>query len=216
MMKPTSAWPVLAVAIAAGAGSACQWDRGDRGDDAGHDPLRGEPAQSADAGTFAAPIAAVPQSDTTSTEILALEAKVIGVFENAGPGVVNITNRSISYDFFMNAVPQEGSGSGFVYDGQGHTNDLAVLKVDASPDRLHVIPHGDSDSLQVGRFLVAIGNPFGLRPDAHDRGRELARAYHSEPDRALYRGNHSDRRRDQSRQLGRAAPGSDPSRFPWK
>jgi S1-C subfamily serine protease len=118
------------------------------------------------------------------------------VYETAGPGVVNITSRSISYDFFLRAMPQEGSGSGFVYDRQGHivtnfhviegagelfvtffdetrveagvvgvdpSNDLAVIKVDVSRDLLHVIPMGDSVNLKVGRFLVAIGNPFGLQ-----------------------------------------------------
>jgi len=50
----------------------------------------------------------------------ALEAQIIAVHETAGPSVVNITNRSIAYDMFMQPVPQEGSGSGFVYDDQGH------------------------------------------------------------------------------------------------
>ena len=49
-----------------------------------------------------------------------LEQQVMLVFENAGPGVVNITSRSISYDFFLRPIPQEGSGSGFVYDRRGH------------------------------------------------------------------------------------------------
>jgi len=50
----------------------------------------------------------------------ALEGQVEAVYELAGPAVVNITNRSYAYDFFFNPVPQEGSGSGFVYDVQGH------------------------------------------------------------------------------------------------
>ena len=49
-----------------------------------------------------------------------LEWQVMQVFERAGPGVVNITSRSISYDFFLRPIPQEGSGSGFVYDAAGH------------------------------------------------------------------------------------------------
>ena len=49
-----------------------------------------------------------------------LEDEIIQVYENVGLGVVNITNRSYGYDFFFNPVPQEGTGSGFVYDTEGH------------------------------------------------------------------------------------------------
>jgi S1-C subfamily serine protease len=49
-----------------------------------------------------------------------LEAQVIGVYGSAGPAVVNITTRAIGYDVFMRPVPQEGSGSGFLYDSRGH------------------------------------------------------------------------------------------------
>jgi S1-C subfamily serine protease len=52
--------------------------------------------------------------------VLALEEQVIAVHETGGPSVVNITNRSVAYDRYMQPVPQEGSGSGFVYDGEGH------------------------------------------------------------------------------------------------
>jgi S1-C subfamily serine protease len=52
--------------------------------------------------------------------IVALEGEVVGIYDSAGPGVVHITSRSYTYDFFFNPVPQEGTGSGFVYDTQGH------------------------------------------------------------------------------------------------
>jgi S1-C subfamily serine protease len=50
----------------------------------------------------------------------ALEEQVIAVYEAGGPSVVNITSLSVVYDMFMQPIPQEGSGSGFVYDAEGH------------------------------------------------------------------------------------------------
>jgi len=50
----------------------------------------------------------------------ALEAQVEAVYDLTGPAVVNITSRRYAYDFFMNPVPQEGTGSGFLYDTEGH------------------------------------------------------------------------------------------------
>jgi S1-C subfamily serine protease len=40
-------------------------------------------------------------------------------------------------------------------------SDLAVIRVDVPPADLHPLPMGDSDLLQVGQTVVAIGNPFG-------------------------------------------------------
>lgn len=57
-----------------------------------------------------------PPADT----ITDLETQVEAVYVAAGGAVVNISVTSISNDYFFNAVPQEGSGSGFVYDAQGY------------------------------------------------------------------------------------------------
>jgi len=40
--------------------------------------------------------------------------------------------------------------------------DLAVLHIEAPPERLHAIAVGSSGDLQVGQKVFAIGNPFGL------------------------------------------------------
>ncbi len=46
--------------------------------------------------------------------------------------------------------------------GTDADSDLAVIKVDVSPDELVPVSWGDSDNIQVGQRAVAIGNPFGL------------------------------------------------------
>jgi len=40
--------------------------------------------------------------------------------------------------------------------------DLAVIKIEPGADKLTVVPLGDSDQLEVGQKVLAIGNPFGL------------------------------------------------------
>jgi S1-C subfamily serine protease len=49
-----------------------------------------------------------------------LEAQVEAVYAQRAPSVVNISVVAIAYDFFMRPIPQEGTGSGFVYDAEGH------------------------------------------------------------------------------------------------
>ncbi|HEX3130647.1 MAG TPA: trypsin-like peptidase domain-containing protein [Thermoanaerobaculia bacterium] len=130
-------------------------------------------------------------------ELAEEERATIGLFQRASPSVVYITSLAVQRDFFsMRAqeVPQ-GSGSGFLWDRQGHvvTNyhviqgasgaqvtladqstfdaelvgvapekDLAVLRIKAPTDKLQPLPLGESDNLQVGQSVFAIGNPFGL------------------------------------------------------
>jgi S1-C subfamily serine protease len=53
-------------------------------------------------------------------QLAQLEGEIIQVYEEVGQGVVNITNRSYAYDFFLRPVPQEGTGSGIIYDQEGH------------------------------------------------------------------------------------------------
>jgi len=47
--------------------------------------------------------------------------------------------------------------------GADSYSDLAVIKVDASPDMLHPVQLADSNQVKVGELAVAIGNPFGLQ-----------------------------------------------------
>ncbi|MEE4661900.1 MAG: trypsin-like peptidase domain-containing protein [Halieaceae bacterium] len=46
--------------------------------------------------------------------------------------------------------------------GVAPEKDLAVLRIDAPEDLLFPLPVGDSGELEIGRKVLAIGNPFGL------------------------------------------------------
>ena len=48
------------------------------------------------------------------------EQNNIKVYRSNIPAVVNITSRAVTFDFFYGLVPQEGQGSGFIIDKDGH------------------------------------------------------------------------------------------------
>ena len=48
------------------------------------------------------------------------EQQNIAVYRKALPSVVNITSTAVAFDFFNRPVPQQGMGSGFILDKQGH------------------------------------------------------------------------------------------------
>ena len=96
--------------------------------------------------------------------------------EGTGSGFVWDTSGHVVTNFHVvqGVVARGGSGSEVdvvLADGSSHSarvigtspdDDLAVLKIDADPNRLHPIPVGTSRDLRVGQSVYAIGNPFGL------------------------------------------------------
>ena len=48
------------------------------------------------------------------------EQNNIEVYRRVIPSVVNITTRTVAYDLFFGPVPEEGQGSGFIIDKDGH------------------------------------------------------------------------------------------------
>lgn len=48
------------------------------------------------------------------------EQLVTNLYERVGPSVVHITAQVVTMSFFFGPMPSEGTGSGFVYDKEGH------------------------------------------------------------------------------------------------
>ena len=72
------------------------------------------------AGWFSHP-AQVEITEASGNESLdSEEQNNISVYRRNIPSVVNVTSRAMAFDFFYGLVPQEGQGSGFVIDKEGH------------------------------------------------------------------------------------------------
>ncbi len=76
-------------------------------------------------------------------------------------GLVVTNNHVIDEADEVEVVLQDGTVLPAEIIGRDPATDLAVLRVDAG-DGLPFVRFGDSDTLRVGEWVVAIGNPFGL------------------------------------------------------
>ncbi|MDX1979844.1 MAG: trypsin-like peptidase domain-containing protein [Bryobacteraceae bacterium] len=129
------------------------------------------------------------------TGLSADEINNIDIYKTAHQATVNISSTVYRRGWFGQVVPDAGTGSGFLLDGEGRVltnnhvvsgrapeiivtmadksrykaqllardpqNDLALLKIEPKK-KLPFLRLGDSDDLQVGQKVLAIGNPFGL------------------------------------------------------
>jgi S1-C subfamily serine protease len=84
-----------------------------------------------------------PKTAPRTTNTAALDANLtedesinVRVYREASPAVANILTKATEYDFFMDPVPVEGAGSGFVIDEKGY-----ILT------NFHVV--GDAQSIEV-------------------------------------------------------------------
>jgi S1-C subfamily serine protease len=77
------------------------------------------------------------------------EQNNIAVYKKALPSVVNITSKSMAFNFFYGQVPQEGQGSGFILDKAGHV--LTNFHVIADANRIEV---GTSDKHKYKATIV--------------------------------------------------------------
>jgi S1-C subfamily serine protease len=129
-----------------------------------------------------------------STSVSELQSEVQRVYRETHKAVANITTKAVTVGMMGMPTTEEGAGSGFLFDTEGHvvTNyhvirnakaitvalgdgeaydarivgtdrltDLAVLKIEGRglPQPLSL---RDTDSLEVGEFVVALGNPFSF------------------------------------------------------
>ena len=82
----------------------------------------------------------------------------IRVYRSASPAVVNITTIAMAYDFFLNPVANEGTGSGAIIDRSGH-----ILT------NFHVI-----DGARRLEVTLADGSKWPARPVGADPSNDLA------------------------------------------
>ncbi len=110
------------------------------------------------------------------------EQQIIDLYNRVNPGVVTIYMTSGSGSGFIidaegyivtnNHVIAEGGEINVLFHdgdvkkaelvGTDPQADIALLKVEAAPGELTALPLGDSNALQVGQSVIAIGAPFGL------------------------------------------------------
>lgn len=81
-----------------------------------------------------------PLADSVYAQIDMMNQAITNLYQRISPSVVHVTTQSQTIDFFYGTVPQEGTGSGFVYDDQGHivTNDHVI----SSADQVNVLLGG--------------------------------------------------------------------------
>ena len=127
-------------------------------------------------------IDATPPTLPTASDPAEAASTLEALYQQVLPGVVAIrTGQSLGSGFMFdsdghvvtNQHVVEGASqvevsfaSGFkaygTVIGADVDADIAVVKVDAPADQIHPLAIGDSNTLNVGEQVVAIGNPFGL------------------------------------------------------
>ena len=84
-----------------------------------------------------------------------------GVIVDAHKGFVLTNNHVVDQVASVQIKTKDGRQFSAKVIGRDPATDIAVLRIQ-SPAGLKAITFGDSDALEVGDFVLAIGNPFGL------------------------------------------------------
>src|SRR5579884_393538 len=94
--------------------------------------------------TVNSPTARVEITEAASSEPLDQEEQNnISVYRKNIGSIVNVTSRVMAFDFFYGLVPQEGQGSGFIIDRDGHilTNYHVIADAFSNRGQIDVILH---------------------------------------------------------------------------
>lgn len=165
---------VVAVALAAGAGSGALTTTL-----LSHSATAGTPAGTAS--TPASTTSVANQSSTSAESIyksvspgvVTITTVVNGRFgqtgQGTGSGIVLDSKGNILTNYHVISGAQsvtvtfsDGSTANATVVGTNSNLDLAVIRVSVSASRLHPVTLGNSDSVQIGDTVYAIGAPFGL------------------------------------------------------
>jgi serine protease Do len=84
-----------------------------------------------------------------------------GVIVDAHRGYVLTNNHVVEGVSTVQVTTKDGQQLSAKVIGRDVQTDIAVLQMQ-NPSGLQALPFGDSDALEVGDFVLAIGNPFGL------------------------------------------------------
>jgi serine protease Do len=90
-----------------------------------------------------------------------VEATGSGVVVDAEHGYALTNNHVIEHAANIQVGTKDGQTLSARIVGRDPATDIAVIQI-RSGSNLKALPLGDSDKLEVGDFVVAIGNPFGL------------------------------------------------------
>jgi len=128
------------------------------------------------------PAATVSAPAPVSISPVIIDGSLTSLYEQVIPGVVSIrTDQGQGSGFVYDTegdivtnqhvidnanIVEVAFSSGFkaygTVIGSDSDADVAIVKVEAPVEELHPLTIGNSDTLQVGQPVVAIGNPFGL------------------------------------------------------
>jgi serine protease Do len=90
-----------------------------------------------------------------------IQAVGSGVIVDAQHGYVLTANHVVAQASTVQVMTKEGRRLDAKLVGRDPGTDVAVLRLQGAQS-LKTIPMGDSDRLDVGDFVIAVGNPFGL------------------------------------------------------